>query len=97
MIRLNPDLPLCPLEAARPSSISHILYHPPQLSFTASGSPLPPPKASYSRSSSIKIHDEKTGAIYTVDAHNLSSTARSLDIGKFITVLIICLMFHLFH
>ncbi|XP_020575038.1 aspartic proteinase-like protein 2 [Phalaenopsis equestris] len=51
----------------------------------------------YNCSSSIKIQDDKTGAIYSVDAHNLSSSARSLNIGKFISLLIICFMFHLFH
>ncbi|KAK8960137.1 Aspartic proteinase-like protein 2 [Platanthera guangdongensis] len=47
----------------------------------------------YNCSSSIKIEDDKTGAIYIVDAQNISS-ARSLDIkGTFITLVqMTCIM-----
>lgn len=41
----------------------------------------------YNCSSSIKIRDDKSGAIYTVDAHNISS-GRRLQLGRSILLLL---------
>ncbi|XP_073007789.1 aspartic proteinase 36-like [Typha latifolia] len=45
----------------------------------------------YNCSSSIKIQDDKTGAIYTIDAHNLSS-GWSLEWGKSVALLLLTIV-----
>ncbi|KAK8933691.1 Aspartic proteinase-like protein 2 [Platanthera zijinensis] len=52
----------------------------------------------YNCSSSIKIEDDKTARIYTVDAQNLSPAARSSEIGRLLAFLMLaCFMFNQLH
>jgi hypothetical protein len=46
----------------------------------------------YNCSSSIKIKDDSTGAIYTVDAHNISSAGWRFLWHKYLILLIVTMM-----
>lgn len=50
----------------------------------------------YNCSSSIKVQDDKTGAIYSLDAQNISS-ANILEMGKSIILLLTAVAFYLVH